>query len=142
MSKDYNDSDEKFTDTIPSVSLKKDGIASTQDVLDVMSYLEKKKKLDSYQAVVHYLNTTEIEALDDHLKEMGLKFIGNNGCHFEPRLFVHICKIKSSDNPTIVRPHADKNGAGVKIPTPAVCDATARKEMCSWRCGSKDRDAT
>ena len=55
MSKDHNDPDKKFIDTIPSVSLKKNGIPSTQDILDVISYLEKEKKLDSYQAMVRYL---------------------------------------------------------------------------------------
>ena len=54
-----------------------------------------------------------------------MSVIGNNGCYFEPRLFVHICKFKSSDNPTIVRPHADKNGAGAIVVTPAVCYTTA-----------------
>jgi predicted nucleotide-binding protein len=73
MSKEHKDSDKRFIDTIPSVSLKKDGIPSTHDILDIISYLEKEKKLDSYQAMMRYLNTTDIEALDNHLKEMGLK---------------------------------------------------------------------
>ena len=65
-----------------------------------------------------------------------MSVIGNNGCYFEPRLFVHICKFKSSDNPTIVRPHADKNGAGAIVVTPAVCYTTARNEKPSWCGGS------
>ena len=72
MSKDDNDSNKRFIDTIPSVSLKKDDIASTQDILDVISYLEKEKKLDSYRVMVRYLSTTSTKSLDDPLKEMGL----------------------------------------------------------------------
>jgi predicted nucleotide-binding protein len=71
MPRDHNDPNRNFIDTIP-VSLKKDGIPSTQDILDVISYLEKEKKLDSYQAMVRYLSTTSINSLDDHLKEIGL----------------------------------------------------------------------
>ena len=41
---------------------------------------------------------------------------------------MHICEIKSSHNPTIVRPHADNSEAGAIVATPAVCCTTARKE--------------
>ena len=54
MPREHNDSDKDFVDT-PRVSLKKDGVPSAQDILDVISYLEKEKKLDSYQAMVWYL---------------------------------------------------------------------------------------
>jgi hypothetical protein len=72
MPKEGDDSNKRFIDRIPSVSLKKDGIPSTQDVLDVISYLEKEKRLDSYQSMVRYLITTSINSLDDPLKEIGL----------------------------------------------------------------------
>jgi hypothetical protein len=72
MPKESDDSNKRFIDRIPSVSLKKDGIPSTQDVLDVISYLEKEKRLDSYQSMVRYLITTSINSLDDPLKEIGL----------------------------------------------------------------------
>jgi predicted nucleotide-binding protein len=70
MSADQNDSNRKLNDS--SVSLKKKGIASTQDVLDVISYLEKEKKLHSYEAMIQYLSTAGIKSLDDPLKEIGL----------------------------------------------------------------------
>jgi predicted nucleotide-binding protein len=72
MSREHNDSDKRFIDTISSVSLKKNGTPSTQDILDVISYLEKEKKLDSYQAMLRYLSTTSAKSLDDPLKEIGL----------------------------------------------------------------------
>ena len=55
-----------------SVSLKKNGIPSTKDVLDIISYFEREKGLESYQDMIHYLDTTSLESIDSHLKEIGL----------------------------------------------------------------------
>ena len=73
MSKTPNNVNKELADITPSVTLKKDGIPSTQDILDIISFLEKERGLKPCHDMVRYLNTTNIEALDDELKNKGLK---------------------------------------------------------------------